>query len=236
MASVSVGFATSHENTNFARLCRLLLDVGCAVLRDYFDSIHPPANLHVVLSSPSVFSTLKSLFHKRVLTRVQWEKLFPAVRSTLSSANFDFTLLVVLLRNVCGLSPLASTGSSDKLPHDSNNSIEANIERMRFYRINVISQALKASIDDPTFNELWQKISSAILALASETNNCAMYATSISRLKTECMDPTAEAHFLKLLSDWKKDDDSSKEMLQEFKGMQIVLFAGETKIWFYQTS
>ncbi|XP_067020029.1 uncharacterized protein [Acropora muricata] len=221
MASVSVGFATTHENTNFARLCRLLIDVGCTVLRDYFDSIHPPANLHVVLSSPSVSSTLNALLRKGVLTPLQWEKLFPAVASTVSSANFDITLLVVLLRNVCGLGPPASTGTSDKLPRDSNTSIDANIERIRFYRSNVISHALKASIDDPTFNELWQKISSAILALASETNNWAMYATSISRLKTECMDPAAEAHFLKLLSDWTKDDDSSMEMLQELKGQGL---------------
>ena len=32
----------------------------------------------------------------------------------------------------------------------------------------------------------------------------------VSRLKTECMDPAAEAHYQKLLRDWKKDDDISK--------------------------
>ena len=60
---------------------------------------------------------------------------------------------------------------------------------------------------------MWQKIGSAVLALGSG------YRTVVNRLKTECMDPGAEAHYEKLLSDWKKDDDSIKEML----GMSIML-------------
>ncbi|XP_044163297.1 NLR family CARD domain-containing protein 3-like [Acropora millepora] len=206
MASGPPVFASTQENTNYARLCRLLVDVGCTVLRDTFDSIHPPANLHVVLSSPSVSSILQSLRKKRVLNPSQWGKLFPAVASSVSSANFDVTLLMVLLRNICGLSPPVSTCSWDKLPPDSDNSTEANIVRIKWYRNDVYGHATKASVDDATFNVLWQKISSAVLALGTG------YGAVISRMKTECMDPAAEAHYEKLLSDWKKDDDISKEM------------------------
>ena len=126
MASGPAAFASKQENTNYARLCRLLVDVGCTVLRDTFDSIHPPANLHVVLSSPSVFSTLQ-----KVLNPSQWGNLFPAVASCVSSANFDVTLLIVRLRNICGLSPPVSTGSWEKLPPDSDNSTEANKVRIK---------------------------------------------------------------------------------------------------------
>ena len=213
MASGPAAFASTQENTNYARLCRLLVDVGCTVLRDNFDSMHPPANLHGVLSSPSVFSTLQSLKKKRVLNPLQWGKLFPVIPSTVSSVNFDVTLLMVLLRNICGLSPAVSTGSWDKLPPDSDNSTEANIVRIKCYRNDVYGHATKASVDDPTFNALWQKISIAILALGSG------YGTVISQLKTECMDPATEAHYQKLLSDWKKDDDYLKEIL----GMLIMM-------------
>ncbi|XP_015748911.1 PREDICTED: NACHT, LRR and PYD domains-containing protein 12-like isoform X2 [Acropora digitifera] len=206
MASGPPDFASTQENTNYGRLCRLLVDVGCTVLRDTFDSVHPPANLHVVLSSPSVLSTLQSLRKKKVLNPMQWGKLFPAVASSVSSANFDVTLLMVLLRNICGLRPPVSTGSWDKLPPDSDNSTEANIVRIKWYRNDVYGHATKASVDDATFNALWQKISSAVLALGSG------YGTDISRLKTECMDPAAEAHYQQLLRDWKKDDDILKEM------------------------
>ncbi|XP_067029401.1 NLR family CARD domain-containing protein 3-like isoform X2 [Acropora muricata] len=208
MASGPVAFASSQENTNYARLCRLLVDVGCTVLRDTLDSIHPPANLHGVLSSPSVFSTLQSLRKKRVLNPLQWGKLFPAVASTVSSANFDVTLLMVLLRSICGLSPPVSTGNWDKLPPDSDSSTEANIVRIKWYRNEVYGHATKASVDDVTFNALWQTICIAILALKPG------YETIISRLKTECMDPAAEAHYKKLLCDWKKDDDILNEMLE----------------------
>ena len=226
--------ASTQENTNYARLCRLLVDVGCTVLRDTFNSIHPAANLHVALSSPSVFSTLQSLKKKRVLNPLQWGKLFPAIPSTVSSVNFDVTLLMVLLRNICGLSPPVSTGSWDKLPPDSDNNTEANIVRIKWYRNNVYGHATKASVDDATFNALWQKINSALLGLAPGTSYN-IYETSISQLKTECMDPTAEAHYKKLLSDWKKDDDSLKEVLEELKGMLPVIVTSQ-KFSLFQTS
>ena len=206
MASGPAAFASTQETTNYARLCRLLVDVGFTVLRDTFHSIHPPANLHVVLSSPSVLPTLEFLKQKKVLNSLQWGKLFPAVASSVSSANFDGTLLMVLLRNICGLSPPVSTGSWDELPPDSDNSTEANIVRIKCYRNDVYGHATKASVDNATFNVLWQKISSAVLALGSG------YGAVISRLKTECLDPAAEAQYQKLLSDWKKDDDILKEM------------------------
>ena len=213
MASGPAAFASTHENTNYARLCRLLVDFGGTVLRDTFDSKHPPANLHGVLQCPTVKSTLQSLKKKRVLNSLQWKKLYPAVASSVSSANFDVTFLMVLLRNICSLSPPVSTGNWDELPPDSDNSTEANIVRIKCYRNDVYGHATKASVDDATFNALWQKISSAVLALGTG------YGDVISRLKTECMDPAAEAHYEKLLSDWKKDDDSIKEML----GMSIML-------------
>ena len=213
MASGPAAFASTQETTNYARLCRLLVDVGFTVLRDTFHSIHPPAILHVVLSSPSVLPTLEFLKQKKVLNSLQWGKLFPAVASSVSSANFDVTLLMVLLRNICGLSPPVSTGSWDELPPDSDNSTEANIVRIKCYRNDVYGHATKASLDDATFNALWQKISRAVLALGSS------YGAVISRLKTECLDPAAEAQYQKLLSDWKKDDDILKEM----HGMSIML-------------
>ena len=220
-----MAYASTQENTNYARLCRLLVDVGCTVLRDTFDSKYPPANLHVLLSSPLVPPKLQPIKGK-VLNSLPWGKLFPAVASTVSSANFDVTLLMVLLRNICGLSPPVSTGSWDKLPPDSDNSTEANIARIKWYRNEVYGHATKASVDDPTFNELWQKISSALLALTSRANY-ASHETAISKLKTVCMEPDAEALYKKLLRQWKEDDDdSSKEMLEEVKGMQIDLFTG----------
>ena len=217
MASGPAPIVSTRENTNYARLCRLLIDVGSAVLRDTFNGIHPPANLPAILSGTPEESTLKSLKKKKVLNATQWGELYPATLSTVSSSNFDITLLMILLRNICGLSPPSSTGSWDMLPPASDNGIEDNIARIKYYRNSVYGHAPKASVDDPTFKMLWQDISNAILALEKS------YAPRINRLKTESMDPDEEKHYKGLLMEWKKDDDSTKEKLEAMEGMLIIL-------------
>ena len=215
MASVPAPspFASSKETTNYARLCRLLVDVGTQALRDTFDTIHPPATLPKVLSL--VHPTLLFL-KKKVLNPTQWGKLYPTHPSSVSSASFDITLLMVLLRNtcICSLTPPASTGSWDELPLPGDNSREANIARIKYYRNQVYAHASQASVDDATFNMLWQDISNALLGLGSG----ATYSSAISCLKTECMDPVVEEHYQKLLKEWKIDDENTKEKLENLEG------------------
>ena len=96
--------ASTKETTNYARLCRLLVDVGSQALRDTFDGIHPPAGLHLVLAPGTPeHGTLQSLRKKRILNATQCRKLYPTIPSSVSSASFDITLLMVLLRNICHL-------------------------------------------------------------------------------------------------------------------------------------
>ncbi|XP_068745827.1 NLR family CARD domain-containing protein 3-like isoform X2 [Montipora capricornis] len=225
MASGPAVFPSTRENTNYARLCRLLVDVGSQALRDTFDRIHSPATLNRILSSTSAhYATLQSLRKRRILNPTQWGELYPTVCSSVSSGSFDITLLVVLLRNICGFSPPASTGSWDELPLPGDNSCEANIARIKYYRNEVYAHASQASVDDATFSMLWQNISNALLALGSGTT----YASAISRLKTECMDPDIEEHYRELLKQWKKDDDNTKEKLDELKEM-VKSEVGEVK-------
>ena len=47
MASTLPSFASTKETTNYARLCRLLVDVGTQALRDTFDRVHPPAQIYM---------------------------------------------------------------------------------------------------------------------------------------------------------------------------------------------
>lgn len=96
--------SSTKETANYARLCRLLVDVGSQVLRTTFDNIHPPKYLGTVLSCQSKYSILLALKKKKVLNPRQWEKLYPR-QSPVSSQHFDITLLMILLRNVCDLDP-----------------------------------------------------------------------------------------------------------------------------------
>ena len=217
MANTASSFSSTKETTNYARLCRLLVDVGTQALRDTFDRIHPPSRLHGILTSMSpAYTTLESLRKKKILNVTQWGKLYPTIPSSVSSASFDITLLMVLLRNICDLSAPASTGSWDILPPAYDNSIESNIARIKYYRNNVYGHATQASVDEPTFFALWLEISNALLALGSS----ASYTAAINQLKTECMDPDVEEHYRELLKEWKKDDDSTKEKLEQLEGTQ----------------
>ena len=209
MASSTTSYASTKETTNYARLCRLLVVVGSQALRNKFDSIHPPAGLHGVLTKPPVHPILQALRKKRILNPTQWANLYPSTPSSVSSNDFDVTLLMLLLRNVCGLTP--PTTGWDNLPPAADMSVEANITRVKYYRNHVVGHASQASVDDTTFNTYWQDISNALVGLGAD-------AAAISKLKTESMDPVIEKHYQELLREWKKDDDSSKDRLDEIEG------------------
>ncbi len=209
MASAAPTFHSTKETTNYARLCRLLVDVGATVLREVFDKKRPLGSLESVLSSPQVHAVLLSL-KKKVLNPLQWSKLYPAVKSSVSSKNFDITLLMVLLRNICGLVPPV-TGWDD-LPAARDLTSEADIVRIKCYRNTVYSHVSEASVDDATFNQYWQDIQDALVRLGG-----ACYQEAIDDLKNECMDPDFEEHYQELLKQWVKDEVSIKEKLDEIE-------------------
>ena len=208
MASCRTSYAFTKETTNFARLCRLLVDVGSHALRNKFDSIHPPAGLHGVLTKSRTI--LLTLIMKKILNRTQWAKLYPPSPSSVSSKDFDVPLLMLLLRNICGLIPPAT--GWDTLPPAADTSAEANIARVKYYRNHVYRHASQASVDDATFNTYWQDISNALVGLGAD-------AAAINTLKTQSMDPVIEKHYQEFLRECKKDDDNSKDRLDEIEGI-----------------
>ena len=218
MASLPTLAPSTKKTTNYARLCRLLVDGGTKALRYTFDKFHPPANLFNILKPGSAkHSTLQSLRKKKILNASQWGKLYPSPPSSVTSEDFDITLLMVLLRNICGLTApatttAASTHSWDSLPPASNTSVEANIARVKYYRNSVYGHASQASVDDPKFNSLWRDISAALIALGVD-------AAAIRKLETEAIDPDTEKHYRELLKEWKKDEDNIKDQLNRMEGI-----------------
>ena len=216
MASSIPTFPSTKETTNYARLCRLLVDIGTQALRDTFDAIHSPANLHLALAGNK--ATLQPLRARKIINPIQWGKLFPVIPTSVSSRDFDTTLLMVLLRNLCGLIP-PPTGW-DALPAITDLSREADIVRVKYFRNTVYGHAEHASVDDTTFNNYWRDIRDTLVRLGG-----IQYATAVDDLRNECMDPEVQDHYRDFLSQWKKDDDSIKEELNEIKKILHVLTA-----------
>ena len=206
--ALAPSFRSSKETTNYARLCRLLVNVSAHILRETFDRRRPTGDLHTFLSSHPVHAVLQSLRKKRILSPLQWGKLYPAIKSAVSSKNFDITLLMVLLRNICGLVRPAT--GWDTLPPATDTTLEADIFRIKCYRNTVYGHASQTSVDDATFNQYWQDIQDALVRLGG-----AGYQSAIDDLKKECMDPDFEEHYKELLKQWVVDEVSIKERLEE---------------------
>lgn len=206
MASTVPTTSSTRETTNFARLCRLLVDLGTGALKKVFDGLILPGNLQATLAANE--TTLRSLIMRKILNASQWEKLFPADRSTVSSDQFDITLLMVLLRNICGL-PDPVTGW-DALPAPTCLTTEDDIARIKYYRNMVYAHAERASLDDAKFENNWKEIGDTLERLGG-----AKYREHIDHIKTQCMDPEAESDHLELLKRWEKDDINVKDMLEK---------------------
>ena len=200
MASAALTFSSTKKTTNYARLSRLLVDVGSQVLRETFDKKRPPGRLDSVLGSPSISATLQSLRRKNILSPSQWCKLYPAIKSSVSSEKFDITLLIVLLRSICGLTPPAT--GWDALPSPEDLSCEADIIRIKFYRNKVYAHATRASIGDIEFDIYWKTISDSLVRLGG-----ADYEMAIDGLKNDCLDRDKDEHYEPLLKQWKEDKD-----------------------------
>ena len=206
MASATRTASSTKETTNYARLCRLLVDIGTQALRDTLNSLHPPANLYTVLAANK--PTLQSLRAKRIINPTQWGKLFPAIPNSVSTHSFDTTLLMILLRNLCGFT--APLTGWDAMPAVTDLSREADIARVKYFRNTVYGHAENASVDDVKFNEYWCDIRDTLVRLGGVS-----YKAAIDDLRNECMDPEVEDHYMELLSEWKKDEDNIKDQLDE---------------------
>ena len=202
------GFTSTKETTNYARLCRLLVGVGTQVLRETFDKIHSPGRLHTVLTTAPVNATLTSMGRMRVINPTQWGTL---MSPTVSSKDFDITLLVALLRNICGLAaPTAAIWNIPPSPSDTTK--EADIVRIRIHRNEVFAHVNSASVDDATFNTHWVSIMAPLVRLGGPS-----YQAIIDNLKTECMDPEREQYYQEQLKQWKEHDENVIEKLGEIK-------------------
>ena len=211
MASATPSPLTSSvEKTNGAKLSRLLIDGGTTVLRCIFDSCHPPASLSA--SFTANYSTLNTLLRKRILHRSQWDLLFPPSGAPPDSQTFDITLLFLLLTNICGLSPPLSGWHTKPIPSD--NSLEANLARIKFYRNELYGHVTTTGIADPTFSSLWQEISAVLVALGLQQ-------AEIDRLKAE---HCGEQEFLDALLEWADSEEDIKSQLKEIRRVQTKVY------------
>ena len=189
---------SSDEKTNGHKLMRLIVDGGGEALRNAFNKIHP-GNLQVVLSctcsattscNQHILSKLRS--RPKIINDDQWHKLYPPSRNPPKINDFDITLLSILLRNICGLSP-PSLGW-DKVPNVADHSFEADIVRIKLFRNERFGHIATTSVSAADFRLFWAEIKSPLLRLGISQSE-------IDRLENE---QCGEEEVQRVRKEWRK--------------------------------
>ncbi|XP_071180749.1 uncharacterized protein [Mytilus edulis] len=150
-----------EEELNFLRFYFLNLKIASKAVRVYFDSIHPPAGLATELANSS--STLKRL---RFMTKLQLDILYPSPGQTVTSADFDTTLILCLLRNLPPSESAPITGW-DNLPLPGDTSTGADLARLKWYR-NQSVHSKDGILSSTDFNQCWGDLEGAIKRLSAK--------------------------------------------------------------------
>ena len=202
--------SSNRARSDGARLIRLISDVGTATMRKYFDSKVPPANLTAELTNHQ--AKLKHLHAKKVIRDEQMNLLFPPTgMPPTTSKNYDITLLFVLIRNICGVTPPASTVWNTE-PLSSDTSEVADLIRIKNYR-NEIFHRKSTEVDHREFLTYWNKISEVLVRRGAN-------AEDIAKLKKG---PIDEDHYVSLMTEAR--DNTRIIMALQFSILAVVLFS-----------
>ena len=156
MASSSCS-SSSPSSEKWLRLARLLIDEGTNVLKQFFlISIHPETLENTLKKNSTKLKQLKS---NRRICNDDWEMLFPTSGDPPNADKFDITLLHLLIREFSNL-PTPAKGWH-KLPDETDDSIQADIARVKCFR-NELSHRSSTAISDSEFEEKWNQISSSL--------------------------------------------------------------------------
>ena len=195
---------SSEEKIYGFKLMRLIVDGGTEALRNVFLSIHPGI-LHNVLATH--YLTLYHLKTTRIINQTQWDKLYPHPPKLPNIQEFDITLLVILLRNICSLSPPSSGWNVS--PSSSDNSREANIVRVRLFRNHFFGHVPGTDVSRLDFEARWVEVSSALRGLG-------LRQASIDRLKAE---ECGEEEVNRVRKEWNESEREIMSKLDRFETM-----------------
>ncbi|XP_067034535.1 uncharacterized protein [Acropora muricata] len=149
--------ASSACSSSWLRLVRILIQDATNVLKQFLlFSIHPETLENTLTKNSSRLSQLKS---KGAIYAAQWKKLFPASGDPPNADKFDITLLHLLIREFSNLTTPAN--GWNKLPDETDDSIQANIATIKFLRNEVVHSS-STDISESEFEEKWNLISSSL--------------------------------------------------------------------------
>ena len=210
MALGTAPLSCSASKDNFLRLVKLFIEGGKHTLKEKSDSIHPPANLPTVLLANKALLTNPTTG----LFKAQKDKLYPSSGKCGTSEAFDISLLSVLFREICSLTPPALTGWNN-LPSATDLSIEADLVRVKYYRNTIYGHASAMELDQASFQSQWKDIRDVILRIAQSVNPAVetQWKQIVKNWETRPLTFSDENH-VQELQEWHQFDMDVKEALR----------------------
>ncbi|XP_060074746.1 uncharacterized protein LOC132554443 [Ylistrum balloti] len=182
-------YQSTKETTNFARICRVVVDVIPELFREL---------LTAQLSSHGLTNDLSN--HKAkifsLLNQEQKKILYPSTGQFQGSVkDFDLSLLYLLLRNL-GNIPDHQNGWG-QVPDAADCSLAANIDRLRLQRNKAYGHTKTASLSDGDFQTRWDVIRQSVEDIEKNHLRSGLFVAELNNILTMTMDPATEERYVK---------------------------------------
>ncbi|XP_070561656.1 uncharacterized protein [Ptychodera flava] len=213
------GLCITSEQKNYNKICHLLIGIGTNQIRSVFDrrcKMLSNSTAGLLKTNEQRLQTLRTSRSQKggppkIINDTQWRLMYPTPPAAANSEQFDITLLMILLRNICGLkSPNDHVWT--RAPYSSDVSVEVDLVRMREFR-NTLQHMPGTTIKDSEFERLWFDISVVLVRLGAKQND-------IDELKLASMDPSETERHQQTLKQWKESDDELKDRLDRMDEKQ----------------
>ena len=200
-----------QETTNFNRSLKVLIDLGTKTLRDVVKEVLLPDTLDGVVKAN--ITRITELYRQRVLFDKQYDLL---IEDPPDPEKFDISLLAFILRNLCN-APAPSNGWS-KEPDPTDNSLGADIVRLRDMRNTIYAHVPNTRVTNTEFEKIWTDLKAVIVSLSKHgSTSLQNISESIDAVKSEDLDPhnTEMAVMLEALRNWQQQDEKFEEILKK---------------------
>lgn len=185
------------EIHNFAVICRLLSEGAPLVMRDIFNHIHPAITLGDSLERPDTLKVLRRLKTHGLLSQHHWELLYPSNKKLARSKDYDVTLLGVLLKYVCHLTPPYPDGW-EAWPVDNDTSLSADLARINCYRQLLATNYRNEDTEMKSvdFQKHFDDVCSIYKRLSPQTK------LDVAHIQKQSLDARAQNHYAQVVVDW----------------------------------
>ncbi|KAL4217527.1 hypothetical protein ACF0H5_023976 [Mactra antiquata] len=185
----------------------LLVEVGGEILRKLFDDLVYHDLIRYLSVKPNEWKQLRFLMDKNIIKKPQQE-LLPPKNLKPCTKDFDITLTSLLLRNICGLKHRNDVVWDS--PHSTDNSLEAEITRLRKCR-NILDHRASVRISAAEFEQMWNEL----CVLLNRLNSYAKIndlSNKIEDVKKEALDKCLKAELDETCKRWKESEQENKNL------------------------